>query len=39
MSKREFLDKLRKALENDLSGSVVQENVNYYNTYINEEVQ
>ena len=39
MSKREFLDKLRKALENDLSGPVVQENVNYYSNYINEEVQ
>lgn len=39
MTKREFLDKLRKALENDLTGSVVQENVNYYNDYINEEVR
>lgn len=39
MTKREFLDKLRKALENDLAGSVVQENVNYYNDYINEEMR
>lgn len=39
MSKREFLDKLRKALENDLSGQVVQDNVNYYSTYINEEIR
>ena len=34
MTKREFLDKLKKALVNDLSGSVIQENVNYYNDYI-----
>ena len=35
----EFLDKLKKALVNDLSGSVIQENVNYYNDYITEEVR
>ena len=34
MTKREFLDKLKKALVNDLSGSVIQENVSYYNDYI-----
>ncbi len=39
MTKREFLDKLKKALANDLSGSVVQDNVNYYNEYITEEVR
>ena len=39
MTKREFLDKLKKALVNDLSGSVIQENVNYYNDYITEEVR
>ena len=39
MTKREFLDKLKKALVNDLSGSVIQGNVNYYNDYITEEVR
>lgn len=39
MTKREFLDKLKKALANDLSGNVIQDNVNYYNEYITEEVQ
>ena len=39
MTKREFLDKFKKALANDLSGSVVQDNVNYYNEYITEEVR
>ncbi len=39
MTKREFLDKLKKALSNDLSGAVIQDNVNYYNDYITEEVR
>lgn len=39
MTKQEFLDKLRAALGNDLSGPVIQENVNYYNSYISEEVR
>ncbi len=39
MTKREFLDKLKKALANDLSGNVIRENVNYYNDYITEEVR
>lgn len=37
MTKREFLEKLRAALGNDLSGSIVQENVAYYDNYISEE--
>ncbi|MDD2978396.1 MAG: DUF1700 domain-containing protein [Hespellia sp.] len=39
MTKYEFLQKLREALENDLSGAVVQDNINYYDRYIMEEVQ
>ena len=31
MTKREFLDKLKKALANDLSGNVIRDNVDYYN--------
>lgn len=38
MTKREFLDRLKSALGNDLSGSAVQENVDYYNEYISEAV-
>ena len=33
MTKQEFLEKLRAALGNDLSGTVVSENVNYYKQY------
>jgi len=39
MTKYEFLEKMRHALANDLDGSVVQENVNYYDSYISEEVR
>lgn len=39
MKRSEFLEKLREALENDLSGRIVQENVDYYNSYITEEVR
>lgn len=39
MGKMEFLDRLRQALGNDLSGPVIQENVEYYNGYIMEEVR
>lgn len=39
MTRSEFLDKLREALENDLSGQVIQDNVDYYNSYITEEVK
>lgn len=38
MTKQEFLEKLRAALGNDLSGVVVSENVNYYNQYITDEM-
>ncbi len=38
MTKNEFLDKLRKALGNDLNGSAVQENTAYYQQYIMDEV-
>ena len=39
MTKSEFLEKLRAALANDLSGSIIQENVNYYSSYISDEVR
>ncbi len=39
MKRSEFLEKLREALENDLSGRIVQENIDYYNSYIAEEVR
>lgn len=39
MTKYEFLEKMRHALANDLSGPVVQENVNYYDSYISDEVR
>ncbi len=39
MTKYEFLEKMRHALANDLNGSIVQENVNYYDGYISEEVR
>ncbi len=38
MTKNEFLEKLRAALGNDLSGAVIQDNVKYYKSYIEEEV-
>lgn len=38
MTRMEFLQQLRQALENDLSGRVVQENVEYYNQYITDEI-
>lgn len=37
MTKIEFLEKLRAALANDLSGAVIQENVDYYADYIRSE--
>lgn len=37
MTKGEFLEKLKEALENDLSSYEVQENLEYYRSYINEE--
>lgn len=39
MNRSEFLQRLREALENDLNGSVVQENIDYYNNYIASEVR
>lgn len=38
MTKSEFLDKLRTALGNDLTGPIIQENINYYDQYISDEV-
>lgn len=37
MTKTEFLEKLRAALANDLTGAVIQENVDYYADYIRNE--
>ena len=39
MTRNEFLNKLKEALANDLSGPVIQENVNYYSGYIADEVR
>lgn len=39
MTRNEFLQQLRKALENDLSGNVIQDNVDYYSNYISDEVR
>lgn len=39
MTKSEFIEKLRAALENDLDSRTVQENVAYYSAYIDEEVR
>jgi Predicted membrane protein len=39
MTRDEFLRQLKEALENDLQGQIVQDNVNYYNQYISEEVR
>lgn len=37
MTRSEFLERLKKALGNDLSGAIIQENVKYYDSYIREE--
>lgn len=39
MTRREFLAKLKEALENDLSGKIVQDNLDYYSNYIIEETR
>lgn len=39
MNRSEFLNKLREALENDLGPQAVQENVEYYDSYIRSEIQ
>lgn len=38
MTKYEFINKLKIALENDLNSNAVQGHVNYYNDYITSEV-
>lgn len=38
MTRIEFLEKLKAALENELSSRLVQENVEYYNSYITDEM-
>ena len=38
MTKYEFLEKMRHALANDLNGPAVQDNINYYDGYIRDEV-
>lgn len=39
MNRQEFIQKLREALENDLSGRIVQDNLNYYCQYIADEIK
>ena len=39
MTRREFIDKLKAALEQDLSPGEVQEQVTFYNDYIRDEVR
>ena len=39
MNREEFLRQLKLALEGKVSSQVIQENVNYYRKYINEQVQ
>lgn len=39
MTKIEFLKKLREALETEVSPAVLQENLDYYNGYIEDEIR
>ena len=39
MTKNEFIIKLQEALENDLDAAAVRENVNYYSSYIEDEMR
>ena len=39
MTRYEFINKLKSALENDLNPAAVQEHVNYYNDYISSEIR
>ncbi len=39
MSKQEFIDRLRAALNGRISSNLVMENVNYYEEYINTEIR
>ena len=37
MTKRQFMEELRSSLEGMVSQAVIQENMNYYEDYINEQ--
>lgn len=39
MNRQIFLQKLKEALENDLSGRIVQDNLNFYSQYISDEIK
>lgn len=39
MTREEFLQGLKEALDGNMDASAIQENLNYYNEYINEEVR
>lgn len=39
MDKTEFIDKLRRALNGNISPSMVQNNVSYYKDYIDSEIR
>ena len=39
MTKREFLDKMREALSNDLAEPAVRENIEYYDVYMTDELE
>ena len=39
MNRSEFLNKLREALENDLNAQAVQDNIEYYDSYIRSEIK
>lgn len=39
MDKTEFIDKLRRALNGNISPSMVQNNVSYYEDYIDSEIR
>lgn len=39
MTKKQFMEELRSSLEGIVSPYVVQENLNYYEKYINEQIQ
>ena len=39
MTKRDFLDKMREALSNDLAEPAVRENIEYYDVYMTDEIE
>ena len=39
MTKRQFMEELRSSLEGMVSQAVIQENMNYYEDYINEQIR